>query len=143
MRITPTVLKEKIKQYNEYLAIINHPWRFFNNANGGWQQLEVIRYPETSCLQIERGTSRECIEALYIAYNEMYRQACLGERKFRIIEIEYFDGKIYKPTTIDTLVPDGLSVHTFAKGIMESAALWRIVYMVDGKQYTQNRETLV
>jgi hypothetical protein len=143
MRITPKVLQEKIAQYNEYLAMINHPWRFYNNANSGWQQLEVIRYPETSCLQIERGTSRECIDALYIAYNEMYRQACHGERITKIIEIEYFDSVIYKPDSQTVPLKDGQSVHTVIKNIMESTALWRIVYMVDGKQYTQSRETLV
>jgi len=144
-RFTPKDLQNTINRYNEFLANIDHPWRFDNHAFSGMQSLVIVRYPSTSAQNVATGSSRECDSAISHAWNQLYVRACTGERVVKILKCESVTGNI-------THVPDPMpvfynkersSVHTFIKNIMESCGLWSIVYTVDDVQFTQTRKTLV
>lgn len=73
MRITKAKLQSVIEQYNRYLDETNCPYRFANQPQYGHQQLVLVegcRIVE----QVEQGTSRECVAALYKKYSQLYRK---------------------------------------------------------------------
>lgn len=135
-RITPKDLQKEIEKYNGYLQQICFPWRFHNNANGGWQQLELIRHPETSTKLIERGTSRECIAALYQSYSNLYHEALNGELIITHVE-DLGNVKSKRETGNPNPHEYKGSAHRFVQNIMQSCSYWQIWYTLNGVYYTQ------
>lgn len=144
-RITPKDLKNEIKTYNRYLQTISYPHYYRNNANGGWQQLEIVYYPQTTAKLIERGTSRDCISALYKSYNQLYQEAIQG--KLIITHVENLGEVNSKRETgnpnphnyADSEFKSGeyRSAHKYVQNIMQSCAYWQIWYTLNGTHYTQ------
>lgn len=134
-RVTPTDLEREIKRYNTYLQNIAYPYPYRNNSNGGWQQLEIVLLPETSCRQIERGTSRDCIKALYRHYNTVYKEAMSGE--MIITHIEPLYGSKRETGNAAPFQYKDVSAHQAARNIMLSCGLWQIWYTINGAYYTQ------
>ena len=135
-RITPFYLANEIKKYNGYLQQISYPWLFQNNANGGWQQLELICRPKTSTKLIERGTSRECVEALYKSFSDIYHEALNGE--LIITHVEVLDNtKSKRETGNSNPIEYRGSAHKFVQNVMKSLGYWQIWYTLNGTYYTQ------
>ena len=138
-RITPFYLANQIETYNGYLQLIGYPHYYRNNANGGWQQLEIVLYPETSVKQIERGTSRECVKALWNNYSVLYNEAMHGE--LIITHVEDLGTPNSKTAKRETGNPNTHtytgSAHQYVQNIMQSCSYWQIWYTLNGTYYTQ------
>lgn len=134
-RVTPKDLQREIELYNTYLQKIAYPYPYRNNPNGGWQQLEILLYPETTCQQIERGTSRECITALYKHYNQVYKESMSGE--MFITHVEPLSDKKRETGNTAPFQYKGISAHQAARNVMQSCGLWQIWYTVNGTHFTQ------
>lgn len=134
-RITPFYLANEIEKYNGYLQLIGFPHYYRNNANGGWQQLELVRYPETTTKLIERGTSRECVNALWQSYSELYREAMTGV--LIITHVEPLEGKKRETGNANPHPYKDISAHQFVQNILQSCGYWQIWYTLNGYYYTQ------
>jgi len=147
-RITPFYLANEIEKYNGYLQQINFPWRFHNNPNNGWQQLELIRHPETSTKRIETGTSRECVEALWKSYSALYHEAMNGELIITHVEDlgtpnspnakrETGNNRPQDYASSEFKPDEYRSAHRFVQNVMQSCSYWQIWYTLNGVYYTQ------
>ena len=134
-RVTPTDLEREIKLYNTYLQKIAYPFPYRNHANGGWQELQITFFPETSCQQIKRGRSRDCITALYKHYNAVYVEAMSGE--MIITHVEPLNGSKRETGNTAPFPYKDMSAHQAARNIMLSCGLWQIWYTLNGAYFTQ------
>lgn len=81
MRITITVLRDTIEQYNDYLYSDGILFQFIDRARNGYQGVDLVainpdrtRVDTRVLHNVELGTSKECVNKIYQEYSALYRQ---------------------------------------------------------------------